>query len=73
MVSSVIVAVMVQVCVGKGTNGGQRVSCMLIAWTGDLVNGCNVFSGIKGSKLRVLKELVTIDSAGRVTSKVHYM
>lgn len=37
------------------------MNCMLIAWTAALVNGGNVFSGIKGSKLRVLKELVTID------------
>lgn len=49
------------------------MSCMLIAWTGALVNGGNVFSGIKGSKLRVLKELVTIDFARRVASQVHYM
>lgn len=44
-----------------GANGACRVNCMLIAWTGALVNSGNVFSGIKGSKLRVLKELVTID------------
>lgn len=51
-----------RVCVeGRGANGACRVSCMLIAWTGALVNSSNVFSGIKGSKLRVLKELVTID------------
>lgn len=49
------------------------MSCMLIAWTGAPVNGGNVFSGIKGSKLRVLKELVTIDFARRVASQVHYM
>lgn len=46
---------------------------MLIAWTGALVNSGNIFSGIKGSKLRVLKELVTIDFARRVASQVHYM
>lgn len=70
---TVIVIVMVRVCVGMGANGACRVSCMLIAWTGALVNGGNVFSGIKGSKLRVLKELVTIDFARRAASQVHYM
>lgn len=49
------------------------MSCMLIAWTGALVNGGNVFSGIKGSKLRVLKELVTIDCEPRAASWLHYM
>lgn len=46
---------------------------MLIAWTGALVNSSNVFLSIKGSKLRVLKELVTIDFARRVAFRVHYM
>lgn len=46
---------------------------MLIPRTGALVNSSNVFSGIKGSKLRVLKELVTIDSAQTLASQVHYM
>lgn len=63
-----------RVCVeGRGANGACRVSCMLIAWTGALVNSSNVFSGIKGSKLRVLKELVTIDFERRAASWVHYM
>lgn len=63
MVYTVIVIVMVQVGVEMGANGACRVSCMLIAWTGALVNGSNVFPSIKGSKLRVLKELLTIDFA----------
>lgn len=58
---------------GGGANGACRVNCMLIAWAGALVNGSNVFSGIKDSKLRVLKELVTIDFARGVASQVHYM
>lgn len=45
---------------------------MLIAWTGALVNGSNVFPSIKDSKLRVLKELLTIDFAWRAASQVHY-
>lgn len=44
-----------------GANEACRVNCMPIAWMGALVNGGNVFSGIKGSKLRVLKEPITID------------
>lgn len=63
MVYTVIVIVMVQVGVEMGANGAYRVSCMLIAWTGALVNGSNVFPSIKDSKLRVLKELLTIDFA----------
>lgn len=73
MLYTVIVIVMVQVCVGIGASRGCRVSCILIARTGALVNGGNIFSGIKGSKLRVLKELVTIDFARTVASQVHYM
>lgn len=56
---------------GDGANGACRVSCMLIAWTGALVSSGNVFTGIKGSKLRALKGLVTIDSVPRVASQVH--
>lgn len=58
---------------GDGANGACRVSCMLIAQTGALVNGGNVFSSIKGSKLRVLKELVAIDFAGSAASRLHYV
>lgn len=70
---TVIVIVMVQVGVEMGANGACRVSCMLIAWMGALVNGSNVFPSIKDSKLIVLKELLTIDFAWRVASQVHYM
>lgn len=54
-------------------DGVCRVSCMLIAWTGALVNGTNGYPSIKDSKLRVLKELLTMDFGRKVASQVHYI
>ena len=69
---SVIVIAVGQVCVGRTANGGCRVSCMLIAWMSALVNSSNVFLSIKGLKLRVLMQFVTIDFERRAASHVHY-
>lgn len=53
-------------------NGDCAVSCMIIGWTGALVRSGNAFPGIKGSKLRVLKQLITIDFERRAAPLVHY-